>query len=263
MSAQGNKSEPPLVLALDTSSRLTSIVLSRGPRVIKSVEIDTDEKRSEKLWLDIDSLLTETGFVVNDIGLFGVCTGPGGFTGIRVGLAAAKGMASAARKPIVGVTSLEAAAMQAGAGRVVCALVRAYKGEVYSQLFSCDETGLPVALNAPLVSTLSKAMERLGERNAIVFAGDAATEAAEFIKQVGGTRDRQEASRGEIEGCIVMVADESAAGCIARLSYLKFVRGEWDNEESLRASYVRPAEAEVKLSLGLLGSKINRNLKLG
>jgi tRNA threonylcarbamoyladenosine biosynthesis protein TsaB len=261
LSEQGHKSELPLILALDTSSRLTSIALSRGPRVISSVKIDAGEKRSEKLWVDAESLLAGSGVTINDVGLFGVCVGPGGFTGVRVGMSAVKGLASATRKPVVGVTSLEAAAMQAGPGRIVCALVSAYKGEVYSQLFSADETGVPVALNAPLVSTLGKAMERVGERNDIVFTGDAALEGDEFIRQVGGIKGRQEVSRGESGGGAAKAANHLTASCIASLSYLKFARGESESGESLRACYVRPAEAEVKLSLGPLGSKINRSLK--
>jgi tRNA threonylcarbamoyladenosine biosynthesis protein TsaB len=254
--------EHPLVMALDTSSRLTSIALSRGPHVIGSTRIESDDKRSEKLWKDIEALLADSGVTINEVGLFGVCVGPGGFTGLRVGMSAMKGFASATGRPIVGVTSLEAAAMQAEPGRIACALVNAYKSEVYSQLFSIDEVGVPVALNAPIMSTLSAAMERVGGRDGIVFTGEAALESAELITRVGATRDQQGVSREEAgAGWVVMNSNQLTASHIARLSYLRSARGESDTDASLRACYVRPAEAEVKLSLGLLGSKIKRSLK--
>lgn len=261
MAEQDYKSELPLILALDTSSRLTSIAVSRGPNVIKSIKIEADERRSEKLWVDIESLLVESAVTINGIELFGVCVGPGGFTGLRVGMSAIKGLASATGKPIIGVTSLEAAAMGAEPQRLVCALVHAHKGEVYSQFFSTDEVGAPVALNSPLVSTLSKALERAGGHNSLVLTGDAAPEAAELIGRVGGIREHEEGMRGEAGRWTAEDMEHSAAISIARLSYLKFARGESETDESLRACYVRPAEAEVKLSLGLLGLKINRSLK--
>lgn len=264
MADRDYKSEPPLTLALDTSSGLTGIALSRGLEIIGSITVESDEKRSEKLWVDIEALLAGSGTGIKDIGLFGVCVGPGGFTGLRVGMSAIKGLAAATGRPIIGVTSLEAAAAQAGPADVVCALANAYKGEVYSQLFSVDEDGVPVALEAPLVSTLSKALERVNVRSRVVFTGNAVLGSAEFIKQVAGSGSRREAfSEGGEGGWIIKDTDQLLASDIARLSYLRFMRGESESDESLRAYYVRPAEAEVKLSMGLLGSKIKRSLKHG
>jgi tRNA threonylcarbamoyladenosine biosynthesis protein TsaB len=161
-----------------------------------------------------------------------------------------KGLAAATGKPLIGVTSLEAAASQAKPSDVVCAFVNSYKGEVYSQLFSIDEDGVPVALDPPLVSTLSDALKRAEGHPGVVFTGSASLDNAELIESASG---------GKIE----RGSSQSLAVDIARLSYLKSTRGETETAESLRACYVRPAEAEVKLSLGLLGSKIKRSLKSG
>ena len=126
------------VLALDTSSRANIIAVSRGDKLLRSLTIPPDEKRSESLWSDVQSLLTEVGLAIDDIDLFAVCVGPGSFTGLRVGMAAVKGFSAASNKPIVGVTSLETMAFAAGSGRLVCSILTAYKGDVYSQLFSFD-----------------------------------------------------------------------------------------------------------------------------
>jgi len=247
LAEQNYKSDEPLILALDTSSKLTGIALSKGREALKSLANLSDEKRSEKLWVDIESLLAESAVTIEDVGLFAVCVGPGSFTGLRVGMSAMKGLAAATGKPLIGVTSLEAAASQADSNDVVCALVNSYKGEVYSQLFSIDQDGVPVALEPPHVSTLSDVLKRVESHIDVSFTGSAALENAELIERARGRRlNREPGGPLAVE--------------IARLSYLKFRRGESETAESLRACYVRPAEAEVKLSLGLLGSKIKRSL---
>src|SRR5713226_7373279 len=105
---------PQLQLAIDTSSTLTSLYIARENEVLGSLAVRMNDRRSERLWSQIDFLLMEIGLRIDDIDLFSVCTGPGGFTGIRVGMAAAKGFAMAARRPLIGVTSLEAIAAAAG-----------------------------------------------------------------------------------------------------------------------------------------------------
>ena len=87
-----------------------------------------------------------------------------GFTGLRVGMAAVMGFSAATDKPMVGVSSLEATAFAAAPASTVCAVVNAYKGEVYSQLFSFDGEGVPVPRNDPMMSTVEKAIDRVADR---------------------------------------------------------------------------------------------------
>lgn len=211
------------------------------------------EKRSEKLWTDVQSLLAQASLTIRDISLFAVCVGPGGFTGLRVGMAAVKGWAGALGEQVVGVTSLEAAASGVAPAPLVCALVNANRSEVYSQLFSFDHEGVPVPKNDPIVSTLESALERIVYDRKIAFAGDAANSYAESIMSTNAAREAGEWSIDKTERCV--------AEDIARLALLKHARGELSSAADLKACYIRPAEAEIKLSLGLLGSKINRTRK--
>jgi tRNA threonylcarbamoyladenosine biosynthesis protein TsaB len=233
----------PIILALDTSTKATSIAVAKGAALLNSVRTPADEKRSEKLWTEIQSLLTQVGVATSDVDLFAVCRGPGGFTGLRVGMAAMKGLASATNKSIVGITSLEAAAFGARPATEVCALVNAYKCEVYSQLFSFDRDGVPVAQNEPMVSSFKLALERVADVKTVTFAGDGAE--APDLAHVGNRLAGQPPCYAE---------------AIAGLAFLKYARGELETPETLRACYVRPSEAEIKLSLGLLGSKIKRSI---
>jgi tRNA A37 threonylcarbamoyladenosine modification protein TsaB len=169
-------------------------------------------------------------------------------------LAAAKGFAAAAGKPLVGVTSLQAAAA-AGRAPSVVALVNAYKGEVYSQLFSGDGDGAPVAQNEPIVSTFRLALDRVAHIEKVVFVGDSAVENAEEITKLTDEIRRDGTSRG-VGVWTIQESDTSTAEAIARLALLKYREGE--ALDAVTACYVRRAEAEIKLAKGLLGSKIER-----
>lgn len=221
--------------------------------MLRSIRELPDQKRSEKLWSDVSAVLAELGVTINDVDILAVCTGPGGFTGLRVGMAAVMGFSVATNKPIVGVTSLEATAFAAGPAGAVVAIVNAYKGEVYSQLFSFDGDRVPVAQNDPMVSSPEQAIERVGVEENLVFACNGVEAVAQDIERIV-------ASRGY--GAITLKQSElGLAEAVAQLGFLKFGRGETQTPASLKASYVRPSEAEIKLSLGLLGSKIKRSMK--
>lgn len=246
-----------LVLALDTSRKVTSLAVARGGELLKSISDLGDEKRSERLWSEVESLLGSLQLTIADVDVFGVCTGPGGFTGLRVGIAAVKGFAIALNKPVAGVTSLEAAAFAVGAAPRVNAMVNAYKNEVYSQLFSIGgddvSSGLPVALNDPLVSSFGTALERVTDLKEVIFTGDGC--------ETGGEEIERHALALSDVSWVIKPPDHCVAEDIARIALIRYERGEVESAETLKACYVRPSEAEIKLSLGLLGSKIKRSMK--
>jgi tRNA threonylcarbamoyl adenosine modification protein YeaZ len=238
------------------------MAIARGADVIKIFSSQEQELRSEKLWTELESLLEGAQIGIRDVDLFGVCAGPGGFTGLRVGISAVKGLAAASGKQAAGVTSLEALASQARRAKRAVAMTNAYKGEVYSQLFMLDERGAPVALSEPVVSTSTQALDRIGNLSGVTFVGEWARENIELIREFADSRIKDTERVEESEaGWRIEVPSEPIAEAIARLTYLKFLRGETVAADKLRACYVRPAEAEIKLSLGLLGSKVNRSLK--
>ena len=229
--------------------------MSRGSELLKSISVPDDEKRSEKLWSEIESLLATLQLTMAEVDAFAVCVGPGGFTGLRVGIAAVKGFAVALNKPVIGVTSLEAAAFSAGPAPYVSAMVNAYKSEVYSQLFHYGDSGsrdLPVAVNDPLVSSFEAALDRLRDLKEVVLTGDGVETGIEVIERVSRASRHV---RWEVKRSNHLVAED-----IARIGQVRYERGDVERPEQLKACYVRPSEAEIKLSLGLLGSKIKRSM---
>lgn len=233
----------PVILALDTSSKLTSIAIARGNHVIANFEVELDDNRSARLWELLDFLLGTVALKVEDINLFAACIGPGGFTGLRVGIAAVKGLAESTQKPTVGVTSLEAVAAAAFPATHVCVLSNAYKGEVYTQRFSFDENGMPVAESEPAVCLLSEALAGVTEIKNLTFAGDGADNNAEAIFQFNKGVSSSQSSANEWS---VKKVSRFLAGQVARLAYDKLLKGEAVEPEKLKACYVRSADVKIK-----------------
>lgn len=256
---RGSDRQGPIIFALDTSSNFTSMAVSRGPETLAVFGAALDGKRSERLWNEAGFLLDEIGLAIKDVELFAACVGPGGFTGLRVGIAAIKGLAMATGKSVVGVTSLEAVAAASGPAPAIFVMINAYKGEVYSQLFSFGAGGLPIAERPPRVTTSHEAIESVAHIDEVVFTGNGATANIELIKQVGGERyfDQRYSDRGIQKAAAAWAVVEPPgylADHVTYLAFTKFMSGEATDAGALRACYVRASDAEVKLSAGLLRS---------
>jgi tRNA threonylcarbamoyladenosine biosynthesis protein TsaB len=278
--------EKPLIFALDSSSATTSMAVTSRGHMLGGLGLRSNAARSERIWAEADFLLKEAGLVIADIDLFAVCTGPGGFTGIRVGMASAKGLAAAARRPLVGATSLQATALSASligpdgsavsASAPILALIRAYRGEVYSQLFQVGASGALTELNEPIISPIDQALERVSNREKLVIVGDATDEhagrilerAASFGQTIARERTEQqplsregsddpspaaEEPRPPIHQWWIARSSPLLAREVAQIAYARYVHGDVQSPADVKACYVRPSEAEIKLSQGLLG----------
>lgn len=125
------------ILAFDTTSPTGSLALWADGRLIELVPIDSPDGFSPLIFDAIGALLSRHDLTVSDLDAIGVATGPGSFTGVRVGLAAAKGLAEALSIPIAGVSCLQAAA-SAGRSQVRAVWIDARRGEIYGGLFDAE-----------------------------------------------------------------------------------------------------------------------------
>lgn len=99
--------QPPLILAIDTSTRRAGVALARGDEPVAEYTWFAGQHHTEQLLPAVDSLLTSNGLGLADVQALAVATGPGSFNGLRVGLATVKSFAVALGLPIVSATSLE------------------------------------------------------------------------------------------------------------------------------------------------------------
>lgn len=137
---QANSKSGPLVVAVDSTSEWLHIVLLRGNDVVCRVDSFQHHGHAKHLLPLLDAALAASGAVLDDVAVFCMGTGPGSFTGIRVGLAALKGLCFAASKPGVGVMSTEAIVRGSGVvGGNVMVCIDAKRGEYYFSVWSVDQ----------------------------------------------------------------------------------------------------------------------------
>ena len=127
-----------MILAIDTTTAHGSIALSEGQHLIEEMALHAPEGYSEVLFSAIGALLDRNGATIDDIVLFAAAAGPGTFTGVRVGLACAKGLAEAMSKPVCAVSNLEALA-SFGTRELRAVMLDARRGEVYAAVY--DSSG--------------------------------------------------------------------------------------------------------------------------
>ncbi|WP_298018322.1 tRNA (adenosine(37)-N6)-threonylcarbamoyltransferase complex dimerization subunit type 1 TsaB [uncultured Dysosmobacter sp.] len=134
------------ILALETSAKAVSAAVSEGGKILCSGYQDTGLTHSRTLMPIVEHILQNTGLTMADIGAVAVAAGPGSFTGIRIGVSAAKGLAFAADKPVVGVSTLAAMARNAAfcGGLIICAM-DARRSQIYNALFEAQD-GRPARL---------------------------------------------------------------------------------------------------------------------
>jgi tRNA threonylcarbamoyladenosine biosynthesis protein TsaB len=163
-----------LILALDTTTAAGSAALARGGDVLVERAGDPVGTHAERLPHELMAVLDAAGARLSDVDLFAVASGPGSFTGLRVGIATMQGLALAARKAIVPVPSLEAHAwLERGRGPVA-AWMDAQRGEVFAALYSSDGAVLCPPTVLPPARTLDAWRDALAAAGRVTFLGTGA-----------------------------------------------------------------------------------------
>ena len=124
------------ILAVDTSSERGSVCITDNDSVLGEIRLASSVQHAERLFRSVEFLLESLPITLADIDLFVASRGPGSFTGLRVGLAAMDGFASAHGKPGAGVSTLEALAWKTGIeDELIASVVDARRGEIYGALY--------------------------------------------------------------------------------------------------------------------------------
>jgi tRNA threonylcarbamoyladenosine biosynthesis protein TsaB len=213
------------LLAIDTSTLQAGVALWSDGRA-RAERCRTVTTHSEALLAMIDEVFAEAGVRPAELQAIVCGAGPGSFTGLRIGLATAKGLCFALGKPLVMVSSLAALAARAPGGRV-CATLDAFKGEVYAGIFDIVD-GLPVPAGAEAVLPPAALLTQLGDVTWIVGSGAAkypqlATAGARLLDDEAGPRPSD----------------------LARLGASRAARADYDDLSTAAPAYIRPSEAEL------------------
>lgn len=178
-------------LTIDTTTKVTTVAFAEDGQLVGEGFLHTSKTHSERLIPMLDQLLTAAAWTLRDLDMIGVVRGPGSFTGIRIGIATAQGLAQVLNLPLIAVVSLDALAW-AGLGRTedVVPILDARKNEWYTARYRWLQGAMgPECLTSPQALPVNRWLEQLKEMDrSICFVGDAVSKSKELIKDVLGER---------------------------------------------------------------------------
>jgi tRNA threonylcarbamoyladenosine biosynthesis protein TsaB len=226
------------IIAIDSATSCGGIAILEDNQILASLVLNVKKTHSERLLKNIDYLLGECGLQIMDMDGVAVSVGPGSFTGIRIGMACAKGLAYSTGKPLVGVSLLEALALRnAERGILVCPVLDARRNEIFGAAYKRDEdTRKMVEILPGRAEPLEKFLENIKE--SALFCGDgvlkfkAAIEKTLAEKAVFAPANRNLPSAVEI----------------AMLGMERISRGETDDISGLSPLYLRAHDARLPVN---------------
>lgn len=223
------------ILAIDTATQVSSVAVAEEGKLLAELTMQGRLTHSETLLPHIESVLQMAATAKEDLEGIAISIGPGSFTGLRIGLAAAKAMSYALNIPLVGVSTLKALAYQLPVPgvRLVC-LLDAQKGNAYVESYRWENHELTVS-EAVKVAKISEIVASCGELDEqVILLGDAVQ------KKIAG--------RLELPANVTVAMPHTVmprAACVAMLGMEKMAAGELDNVMDLEPVYIRRSEAEV------------------
>lgn len=223
------------ILAIDTATQVSSVAVLKDGKIAAELTLQGRLTHSETLMPHIEQVMQMANVTREGLTGIAVSIGPGSFTGLRIGLAAAKAMAYALNVQLVGVSTLKALACQIPAPGVrLVALLDAQKGNAYVESYHFVGTEL-VTLHEVTVEKITDVIERAQDINEpVILLGDAVQ------KKIAGKIDLPEG--------VTIAPPQSLmprAACVAVLGAQELARGNTANVMNLEPIYIRRSEAEV------------------
>jgi len=234
-----------LILAIDTSTRTGSIALVRDDQLVAEISGYEETPHSTRLFRDLSVLQSKAQFSMGQIDLFAVASGPGSFTGLRVGLTAVKAWAEVHGKPIAAVSALEAIAAQAagapvsgGETGIIAPFLDARRGQIFGSLYRRRQAN-PATLQRMVEESILSPEEflELVKGNVPLGRPVLVSPTAEVLS---GSLVSQ-----MLPGVNVQAVSPILAPVIGRLGLEQAGRGELLDALRLDANYVRRSDAEA------------------
>ena len=220
-----------LVLAVDTSAKVSSVSLVKDKQLLAITTLNTGNTHSETLLTSVNGLMGFANVSASDIDLFAVSAGPGSFTGIRIGVALVKGLAFGHKK-CAGVSTLEALARNLdGQSGIICPVMDARRSQVYNALFKY-ENGRLVRLCEDRLITLEELKNELLTYNEDVrLVGDGYGIAEKYLADLRIINTPE-------------IYRHQNAYSVAMCALDMYEKGEYCDDETLLPIYLRQPQAE-------------------
>ncbi len=222
------------VLGIETATMVCAAAVAAGGKVLAEAAVEKRNIHAERLMLLIDEVLRQTGISPQQLDAIAVSIGPGSFTGLRIGLSVAKGLACATAKPLVAVPTLEALARRTVESGIVHPLILplldARRNEVYCQFFTAGDGGV-TGFDDPHDRSLEEVAEEIGRRHVLV-TGEASDKFRAFV----------ESGRPEVRE-VVRFAEGPVARCsggtVAVMGEELLARGRTEDPSALEPRYIK------------------------
>ena len=230
-----------LALAIDTSGNTAGLALGREDVLLAEYHFRNKMDLLRRLMPNVRSIISDARLTPSDLEGIVIALGPGSFTGLRIGVTAAKALAYALKKPIVGVPTLDVMARGLVPFKgIICPMIYAKPGEVYAALYESDGVTLQKTMPDAAISidALSDQLRELGTRN-ILLSGDGARCNLEAMRQLGAIAPPEH--------------DFPRASVLLTMGIERLSAGEEDDLFSLIPHYVRRPTPEIRLEAGTQG----------
>ncbi|MGH9752333.1 MAG: tRNA (adenosine(37)-N6)-threonylcarbamoyltransferase complex dimerization subunit type 1 TsaB [Blastocatellia bacterium] len=237
----------PIILAIDTSSSEARLAVSVSESVIAALSVRNNRPHSQTLFSQISILLQLVDIKVDEISAFAVGVGPGSFTGLRVGLAAVKGLADSLNRPCLGVDSLDLHALASGINGAHLVMLCAGRGEVYCgfrDVASGDIIDRPVSDKVGKPLSVLRAMTEYLTRSPLIIVGDGGyiykDEVSDLINQL---RSVQSAPADGATEPIFLKPDLNISSVLAQRAALLMKQ---NRTAPAAPRYIRQSDAEIE-----------------
>ena len=232
-----------LILAFETSAKSCSAAIHDGKSLLAESYQNSGLTHSQTLMVMAEDLLKVCGKSAADVTHLAAAAGPGSFTGIRIGVSAAKGFAWGAEKPVYGVSTLESMALGLGVwSGYICCCMDARRNQVYNAIFLA-ENGELKRISEDRAIALSDLKEELAHLDGPIYlVGDGAALAHKTLSQdipelilPPEHRQHQRASGVALAALAAMERGENADGAALQPNYLRLSQAERERMEKLQA----------------------------
>jgi tRNA threonylcarbamoyladenosine biosynthesis protein TsaB len=224
------------ILSIETATLAGGVALMEEAGLIAEYRLHVEVRHSERLLSAIDRLLSDSGTAAADLDAIAISIGPGSFTGLRVGLSTAKGLAMGSRKPLVTVPTLEAmASLFPYSSALIAPMLDARRQEVYWALFDTQE-GRAVRLHPEAATSPEAVLESIGHFDQpILFVGEGAEKYRDLLltSRPGETRFAPKALQFP------------SAAAVAELGLTRLKEGKIHLPEEVTPFYLRASTAEL------------------
>lgn len=227
-----------IILSIDSSTPVAGVAVLNEAQLLGEAMLNTKNTHSEKLLVLVDNLLKELHLTMQDITSVAVAQGPGSFTGLRIGMATAKGLAQGSGKKLIAIPTLDALAHRmSGTCDLICPILHAKRDEVYTAIYQSGSGGK---------------VERLSDYQAVkpeILLADLAKQAKNICFLGDGVAVYQELLQQKLASRMWLAPLDRrwpSAAAIGTLARERALAGDYDDLFGCGLIYIRRSEAEIQ-----------------